>query len=668
MYSNSPEIKEVAHEGLRTVLEHQNRLPKDLLQTGLRPILMNLADPKRLSIGGLEGLARLLMLLTNYFKVEIGSKLLDHFRYIAEPQMLRASAKIPLCDNESITKLVRLVNIFHLLPSSANIFLKDLVDAVVQTEAQLHSTSKSPFSEPLGKFVDRYPTESVDLFFDSVHSPAHMRTLRNLLQSKMAPKLHRELAARSRDIARICFSPDSSEAVMTGLTICADLVDFTPGWTIGNPIIEVLLDIWRSETIVLDDGVKSDFPLGQKLSMMLRIFRKTLQDSPRIDILFEIITVYSRRVPMELSDLTRFLYSHVANSGSLLFRRNILVRFLSWWEDQSISWVTKAYFLRHILTPMIMVHASRAGEEGLFDKYILSRFHDRIWWRTIDDSLDQADDLLKVEILHLLTVMVHHCHELLADAKKDLILCAWKYIASEDMVVKQTAYLLAARFFEKFETPPKFILRVWNGLLKPPHQDGRALVRQALDILAPVLQKVSPEQSQLWARTTRRLLAEEGSGLSQIHIIYQLIIRQSDLFYPFRALFIPHMVNTLGKLGLQGSATPDSRILSLDILGVIHAWEQKSSGIGESSSGWVTPLGFRESIVSYLVRIATGVQDAQTRTNAVVRALGLLKDFLAAPGWGDVSFKLDYFRKAMDQVFRYMLFVSANTYSVFRRK
>ena len=59
------------------VLTHQSRLPKELLQTGLRPILMNLADPKRLSIPGLEGLARLLELLTNYFKVEIGHKLLE---------------------------------------------------------------------------------------------------------------------------------------------------------------------------------------------------------------------------------------------------------------------------------------------------------------------------------------------------------------------------------------------------------------------------------------------------------------------------------------------------------------------------------------------------------------------------------------------------------------
>ena len=48
LYSPVPEVKQVAHEGLRMVLTHQARLPKELLQTGLRPILMNLADPMKL--------------------------------------------------------------------------------------------------------------------------------------------------------------------------------------------------------------------------------------------------------------------------------------------------------------------------------------------------------------------------------------------------------------------------------------------------------------------------------------------------------------------------------------------------------------------------------------------------------------------------------------------
>ena len=89
-------MKEVAHEGLRMVLPHQSRLPKELLQMGLRLIPMNLADAKRLSIPGLEGLARLLELLTNYFKVEIGHNFFDHSRSVTDPQMLQASSSLPL--------------------------------------------------------------------------------------------------------------------------------------------------------------------------------------------------------------------------------------------------------------------------------------------------------------------------------------------------------------------------------------------------------------------------------------------------------------------------------------------------------------------------------------------------------------------------------------------
>ena len=151
------------------VLTHQSRLPKELLQTGLRPILMNLPDSKRLSVPGLEGLARLLELLTNYFKVEIGHKLLDHFRIVADPQLVQESSKLSLEDNEGITKLVRLANIFHLLPSAANIFLEPLVNVIVQTEAQMHFSTKSPFSKPLARYLDRYPIEGVTFSYITYH-------------------------------------------------------------------------------------------------------------------------------------------------------------------------------------------------------------------------------------------------------------------------------------------------------------------------------------------------------------------------------------------------------------------------------------------------------------------------------------------------------------------
>jgi transformation/transcription domain-associated protein len=219
--------------------------------------------------------------------------------------------------------------------------------------------------------------------------------------------------------------------------------------------------------------------------------------------------------------------------------------------------------------------------------------------------------------------------------------------------------------FEAFDTPQKFILRAWTGLLRPPHSEGRVLIRQALDILAPALPRSNANEVGYpqWARTTRRLLAEEGNGFSQIIIIYQLIVRQSQLFFPVRALFIPHIVNSLQKLGLSGSASAESRILSIDILQVIFEWEQSATqAVGEShatletdevnkpTTSWTTPLGFRETMVSYLVRLATAPHEPQTKALLVRRALTLLRRMVSLSGWTDVTVKLNWFSRALEQV------------------
>ncbi len=248
LYSPTPEIKDVAHEGLRMVLTHQARLPKELLQTGLRPILMNLADPKRLSIPGLEGLARLLELLTNYFKVEIGHKLLDHFRIVADPQMLQASSRLPLMENDGIKKLVCLANIFHLLPSAANIFLENLVNAIVQTESALHFSGESPFSAPLAKYLDRYPSDAMDYFMRHLAFPMQIRTLRSILRAKLAPNLLRELNSRTSSIVAACFEGRDSNIVMPGLLLCSDLAELVPGWVLDNQhAVDAMTTLWKSD-------------------------------------------------------------------------------------------------------------------------------------------------------------------------------------------------------------------------------------------------------------------------------------------------------------------------------------------------------------------------------------------------------------------------------------
>ena len=188
------------------VLRHQARLPKELLQIGLRPILMNPTDAKRLTPSGLEALVRLLELLTNYFKVDIGHKLLDarslscHCRLTEAPSILR----LPLSENEELQKLVCLTNVLHLLPSAANIFPEILVNLVVQTEAQIHFSGRSSFFEPLTKYLDRYYIEVVDFFMRHLLFTSHIRTFRGILQVNLAPHVLRGLLSRTPSIVSGC--------------------------------------------------------------------------------------------------------------------------------------------------------------------------------------------------------------------------------------------------------------------------------------------------------------------------------------------------------------------------------------------------------------------------------------------------------------------------------
>jgi transformation/transcription domain-associated protein len=655
LYSPSPEVKEVAHEGLRVVLTHQNRLPKELLQTGLRPILMNLAVPKRLSVLGLEGLARLLELLTNYFKVEIGYKLLDHFRIVADPQTF---SKLPPTDTEGITKLVCLANIFHLLPSAANVFLENLVNAIVQAEAQMQYSGSSPFAPPLAKYLDRYPAEAVDFFLKHFHLPRHVGTLRSILQSRLSSSLQHELESRTPAIIRDCLKGTNSVLVSSALQVFSDLAEINPYWTSEHPyVVDALLEVWRAETPPAEDDASAISAAVKRHSLIITIFEGILRQKPRVDILFDLITVYTRSLPMDLVRMTRFLLNCVAFSEDVFYQRNVLLRFLTRFSDTSQSWSDKTHFIRVFITPMFLYRARTASKNALLDEDIVSYIHRRIWIPMLNGStFSGADDAFHVELLHLTAVLVEHYHSSLEVARKDIIKCAWQYINSEDTYVKQTTFLLAARFFKNFPTPPKFILTVWTGLLKPPpsYNEARSLVNQSLDILAPSIpQEVGYP---VWAKTTRRLLEEENSQ-SMIMTVYQLIVRQPDLFYPVRALFVPHIVNSLAKLGLHSSVSSESRSLSIDITQTIYDWEQRASkerGSSVPPTGntqiWVTPLPLRESVVSYLVRLITTAVDGQSRTVLVPRALALLRSIVGPNGWTEVTVKLNFFSRFLEQV------------------
>lgn len=278
-------------------------------------------------------------------------------------------------------------------------------------------------------------------------------------------------------------------------------------------------------------------------------------------------------------------------------------------------------------------------------------------WRKVTEktAFHSGDDLLTIEILHFTIVMVQYYSQFLDNAKKDIIKAAWHYISiNEDAMVKQMAYLLTAKFFATWQSPQKFIARTWNGLLRNQSSEVRSPARQqALLTLLHALPSADSESGTSWALTARRFVVEES--LPQAAAIFHLIVKEPDLFYPVRELFVPQMVNTLVKL-TSSQSPPDIRILSIDMLQVMVNWEvQARAAQSEKTDGnggdnvWLTPLSLRESMVGYLVRLLTNALDP-SRYAVLQRATNLLK-FLSGPnGWGDVAFGLRFFSRALEMV------------------
>ncbi|KAI8989366.1 hypothetical protein BDB01DRAFT_537511 [Pilobolus umbonatus] len=708
LYSKAPEVVEAAHRGLKQVLAQQQKLPKELLQQGLRPILTTLSNHKTLSVAGLEGLARLLELLTNYFKVEIGKKLLDHLKQWAEPKVLQEAAGKPLSENHEVKIMVAILNIFHLLPPAAHIFLDDLVTNVLEMEHHLSRSISSPFRPNLIKYLNIYPAETVKYFYERFDQPAHSRLFISILKADGATQLRDEVSKSTNELIEKTFNvEDNPTRQYLGVVVVREIVSFDSQWLVTQPeLLDLLLNIWRSPTRF--ETMKRDDELGIQANneslCLTEIFISYLRANPdNIDIIFEIVTLFSQESVLDLSFLREFFLNDVALHYSPKHKRQILERFLNQWTDISISPYQKMMTLRHVINPALLVAVSRkdGGYAEILDSHIMEQLDFKIWAHLNSDTSEEdqyAEDSLRIELLQLTSMIIQYVPQLLTDMRKEIIKFGWHYLRLEDATCKQAAYVLIARFITAFETPSKIVIQIYAALLRAHLSEARALVKQGLDIIAPVLPKRVPlqpgERVPTWVRLTRKVVVEDTHSISQMVNVYQLLVRQPDLFYDYREHFLPQIVNALPKLGLLQNTTPENKTLTVELTELIYNWEKtrlskqpkkdviptSPSGkrLGDSLTGsptkkvraegsegeaksnnaestsplskeYLPPLTLRENTIGYLVRLACSIYNPSdiAQRRLVQRVLELIKKFLDPAVWPDVHIKFSHLERTL---------------------
>lgn len=729
LYSRSPDVIDAANAGLRDVLTQTNKLPKDLLQNGLRPILMNLQDPKRLTVAGLDGLARLLTLLTNYFKVEIGARLLDHMKIIADDATLQKVSFSLVEQHPAMRVVAAIFNIFHLLPPGATTFMEHLVSKILDLEEKLRRTSSSPFRKPLVKYLNRFPKESWAFFQQRFSDEKYGRFFAQVLADPDSGLLRSAVVADTDGFKTAAFGQEPTDgrntaainAIQVVHSICTH--EQTRKWLVSHADLRSkLLNAGRDLQIKL----RADkLPASERLRVeqaeeqLMDVFTIYLSESPQdLDFLFDVMGALSADELKRTLAFPKFIYKHIITNESVDYRRSVVMRCLDLYGQRSSSQKLKTFAFHNLVNPIFAMDVkntwnSPPNTPRLMDKSMTEAIQSRLWRPQVGDIADESNqpgvDHSRMELLQLSALLIKYHHQTVQESRKDIIKFAWNYIRLEDLINKYGAYVLISYFIAHYETPFKIVVQVYVALLRAHQNEGKALVTQALDILAPVLparitagsgnnQQVTDTRYPLWAKWPRRILAEETANLQQVMSIFQFLVRQPDLFYESREHFVPLIIPSLLKIAPPQTASNESRKLALNLIGLIWHWEEKrvrgtnsspttvngiespntrkrkfdeaqqstpSSAATPARDEYQIPIDLRAALTKYLVTFITTLferypvpafklrelqsskpQQPVMTGDIVKRAVQLLRNLLQPGFWNDVD--IDLYQKATE--------------------
>lgn len=221
LVSNPLKAVVTAHEALRQVLtlsvvakenpekaRSQSRLPKELLQTCIRPVLLNLREYTRLSVPLLRGLSRLLSLLSSWFNKTLGEKLLDHLQKWTDPALIK-SHKI-WTPGEEPSVAAAIIDLFSLLPHASH-FVEPLVKTTIKLEAYLPGFNAhcigSPYRKPLARYLNKHCQYTVGFFFQRLKAPIYSELFQQIIRLEECSALRQYLSGRQCSVMmlNVCF-------------------------------------------------------------------------------------------------------------------------------------------------------------------------------------------------------------------------------------------------------------------------------------------------------------------------------------------------------------------------------------------------------------------------------------------------------------------------------
>jgi hypothetical protein len=628
-----------AHRALRDILalskspsteeggKSQSRLPKELLQRCIRPVLLNLRDFTMLSVPLLRGLSRLLLLLNSWFNKTLGEKLLDHLQKWTDPGKILSLQWKP---GQETKVAASAVGIFCLLPHAAQ-FTELLVKTCIKLEAALPAFKNlevfSPFRSPLARFLDKYPQETVAFFFPRLKTPIYSDLFHEIVMHEQCDNLRDFLGMRTSSLMILnrCFErplaimraeresspggnvrhslgvhgvgpvpPDqkapenvkpmdteSLELQFQGFRLISSLHEHDSNYLRSqNDIVRALRWLWRSKGRYLRLQHEGRIPPRfHSESLMLSKFLMSYGEQfPKEDVgvLFELILVFLHTSTVDFDCVAKFLKYMVCSVFDVGQKKQVLARFLEMVRGDSNE-ETKVLTVQFIVFPLLYAEDSEeknGNDPQLLDETTIRTFVDTALLKNGRPVV--CGDRLRVELLRLTDLLIAKVPANVEPFQKDIVKSIWYHMKGEDGICKTWAHIVACRLIATFDATPKLFMQVFSALLRSHHQEDKELVRSALDLLIPAMSsRLSRAEQNKAVEQLSQIMLEEASSTPQLAHLCQTVLRDGRFFFPFRESFVSHLASSVSRLALPPTSPFENRVLAVEIVALLVDWSEK---------------------------------------------------------------------------------------------
>lgn len=614
LYARQAELVEVSRSALEQVMGQQQRLPTELLQNGLRPVLQSLGEPQKLTAAGVEGLRRVLRLFSHFFRAEIGRKLLDHLHSWADlmggssgvgggntegvsnnPPPAAGGTNVPSGgpapgDSKVITAIMEL---FCLLPNCGSMFMGELVHTVLQLEIVFKRRASSPFRPVLLKFMELYPVEAVNFLAENMTA----EPIVNLYAALTAPsfpavKVTAEMGRCFDSSFKRFFSnvPESASNISIKRAYatllknyylrCATMIKAPPHIEEHVAIIKGLwayLDKIKCE----GDYITPSTTMNQVAKLVFDSSLIFLSAHPsQIDCAFILLNAFVLPFVLDTIELPAFYRSWLRRCPPDRLRAMMLY-WLKMHGETGTKFFIKARAARLLVLPMIaeLSKLSDADFSMIMDEEMFKEIEQVIWHRDCRSCCNGSCVIAVEELqftLSIMQIMRMRWNERLQNYQERIFPFLFNRVQSLDCSVKYSAlYVLAVCLIESPSGANDQLLRVLTSLLKAPTADIRSILRQSFELLVPYIVKQTDTAFRKRAvELIAASLTREKFLLIMVLSLWQSIHQHEKALTSLACSLIGPLINSFAQCAHMAFSSVDGRQVPFELVTTLLYWHK----------------------------------------------------------------------------------------------